>query len=171
MATTVDMVATAMVTDMADTDTMATTARGRLSQLLLLLLSQQQLPSLATDTMVDMATAAIMARGLLMLMLTTATEDTEDMVMDTAMDMVTAMATTARDLLMPTTAMEDTEDMVTGTVMATVTAMATDTTDKKEEDRDDVKIEFSGYTMKWIYKKSSHEILLFAKEINERTCT
>merc|ERR1712226_924550 len=127
--------------------------------------SQQQLPSLATDTTVDMATVdteatamadmvttAIMARGLLMLMPTTATEDTEDM------DMVTAMATTARDLLMPTTAMEDTEDMVTGTVMATAMAMATDTTDKKEEGRDDVKIEFSGYTMKWIYKKSSHDM-------------
>merc|ERR1712226_1586017 len=107
--------------------------------------SQQQLPSLATDTTVDMATVdteatamadmvttAIMARGLLMLMPTTATEDTEDMVMDTAMDMVTAMATTARDLLMPTTAMEDTEDMVTGTVMITVTAMAMDTTDKEK---------------------------------------
>merc|ERR1719430_1063551 len=160
-----------MVTDMADTDTMATTARGRLSQLLLLLLSQQQLPSLATDTMVDMATVdteatamadmgttAIMARGLLMLMPTTATEDTEDTVMDTAMDMVTAMATTARDLLMPTTAMEDTEDMVMATVMATAMAMAMDTTDKKDEGRDDVKIEFSGYTMKWIYKKSSHKI-------------
>merc|ERR1712055_388156 len=105
--------------------------------------------------MADMVTTAIMARGLLMLMPTTATEDTEDMVMDTAMDMVTAMATTARDLLMPTTA----------------TAMAMDTTDKnKEEGRDDVKIEFSGYTMKWIYKKSSHEILLLAKEIHERTC-
>merc|ERR1712243_296362 len=140
---------------------MATTARGRLSQLLLLLLSQQLLPSLAMDTMADMVTVAteamamadmvttaIMARGLLML-----------------------MPTTARDLLMPSTAMEVTEDMVTGTVMVTVTAMATDTTDKKEEGRDDVKIEFSGYTMKWIYKKSSHEILLFAKEINERTCT
>merc|ERR1712112_60151 len=108
-----------------------------------------------------MVTTVIMAKGLLMLMPSTATEDTEDtedMVMDTAMDMVTAMATTARDLLMPTTAMEDTEDMVTGTVMATVMAMATDTTDKKEEGRDDVKIEFSGYTMKWIYKKSSHDI-------------
>merc|ERR1719347_1248601 len=141
--------------------------------LLMLLLSQQQLPSLATDTMVDMATVAseamamadmvttaIMARGLLMLMPTTATEDTEGMVMDTAMDMVTVMATTARDLLMPTTAMEDTEEMVTGTVTVTVTAMATDTTDKKKEGRDDVKIEFSGYTMKWIYKKSSHDILL-----------
>merc|ERR1712025_142591 len=122
------------------------------------LLSQRLLPSLATDTMADMVTTAIMARGLLMLMPTTATEDTEDMVMDTAMDMVTAMATTARDLLMPTTAMEDTEDMVTGTVTVTVTAMATDTTDKKKEGRDDVKIEFSGYTMKWIYKKSSHDI-------------
>ena len=75
---------------------------------------------------------AIMARGPLMLMPTTATEDTGGMVMDTAMDMVTVMATaTARDLRMPTTAtedMEDTEDMVMDTAMA----MATDTTDKKE---------------------------------------
>merc|ERR1712105_27621 len=121
-------------------DTMATTARGRLSQLLLLLLSPQLLPILAMDTMADMVTVAteamamadmvttaIMARGLLMLMPITATEDTEDMLMDTAMDMVTAMATTTRDLLMPTTAMEDTED----TVMAMAMAMATDTTDKK----------------------------------------
>merc|ERR1712203_582168 len=103
--------------------------------------------AMEATAMAGMVTA-IMAKGLLMLMPTTATEDTEGMVMDTAMDMVTAMATTARDLLMPTTAMEDTEDMVTGTVMATVMAMATDTTDKKEEGRDDVKIEFSGYTMK-----------------------
>merc|ERR1712025_897684 len=133
-------------------DTMATTARGRLSQLLLLLLSPQLLPSLAMDTMADMATVA-----------------TEAMAMA---DMVTT-AIMARGLLMlmPTTAMEDTEDMVTGTVTVTVMAMATDTTDKKEEARDDVKIEFSGYTMKWIYKKSSHDILLFAKEIHERTCT
>merc|ERR1712133_4075 len=94
--------------------------------------------------MADMVTMAIMARGLLMLMPTTVTEDTEDMVMDTAMDMVTAMATTARDLLTPTTAMEDMEDMVTGTVMVTAMAMAMDTTDKIKEDRDDVKIEFSG---------------------------
>merc|ERR1711934_853326 len=125
---TVDMAATAMVTgmvataitDMADTDTMATTARGRLRQLLWLLLSQLLLPSLATDTMADMATVA-----------------TEDMVMDTAMDMVdmVTMATTARDLLMHTTAMEDTEDtedMVMATVMDTVMAMATDTTDKED---------------------------------------
>merc|ERR1739842_116931 len=89
----------------------------------------------AMDTMVTMATTA---RDLLMP--TTATEDmedTEDMVMDTAMDMVdmVTMATTARDLLMPTTAtedMEDTEDMVMATVMDTVMAMATDTTDKKD---------------------------------------
>merc|ERR1719458_1301682 len=51
------------------------------------------------------------------------------MVMDMAMDMVTAMVTTARDLQMPTTATEDTVDMV----MATATAMDTDTMDKKEE--------------------------------------
>merc|ERR1711934_1203603 len=119
---TVDMVATA-ITDMADTDTMATMARGRLRQLLWLLLSQLLLPSLATDTMADMVTEATVA--------------TEDMVMDTAMDMVdmVTMTTTARDLLMPTTAMEDTEDtedMVMATVMDTVMAMATDTTDKKD---------------------------------------
>merc|ERR1719339_479906 len=95
-------------------------ARGRLRQLLWLLLSQKLLLSLATDTM---------ARGPLMLTPTTATEDTEVMVMDTAMDMVMAMATTARDLQMPTMATEDTVDMV----MATATAMDTDTTDKKEE--------------------------------------
>merc|ERR1719432_666167 len=104
-----------MVTDMADTDTMATTARGRLRQLLWLLLSQLLLPSLAMDmdmvdmatvateamATVDMVTMAIMARGPPMLMPTTAMEDMEDMedmVMDTAMD----MATTARDQRMLT---------------------------------------------------------------------
>merc|ERR1711990_516110 len=122
---------------MAGMDTMATMARGRLRQLLWLLLSQKLLPSLATDTtamvdtedmaMADMVTTAIMARGLLMLMPTTATEDTEDMVMDTAMDMATAMV---RDLLMPTTATEDMQGMVMDTAMATV--MDTDTMDKKE---------------------------------------
>merc|ERR1711934_567517 len=124
---TVDMAATAMVTgmvataitDMADTDTMATTARGRLRQLLWLLLSQLLLPSLATDTMADMATVA-----------------TEAMVMDTAMDMVdmVTMATTARDLLKPTMATEDMEDTADteDMVMAMVMAMATDTTDKRE---------------------------------------
>merc|ERR1712168_514100 len=130
-----------MVMDTADMVTataMAIMARGRPRQLLLL--SQKLLLSLATDTtamvateamaMADMVTTATMARGPLMLMPTTATEDTEDMVMDTAMDMVTAMATTARDLRMPTTAMEDTVDMVMDTVMATV--MDTDTTDKKD---------------------------------------
>merc|ERR1719400_1407056 len=79
--------------------------------------------------MADMVTMATTARGPLMLTPTTATEDTEVMVMDTAMDMVMAMVTTARDLQMPTTATEDTVDMV----MATATAMDTDTTDKKEE--------------------------------------
>merc|ERR1719275_245436 len=115
--------------DMADTDIMATMARGR--QLLSLLLSPLLLPNPATDTMaatvateamvtVDMVTTAIMARGPLMLMPSTATEAmeateaTEDMVMDTV------MATTARDLRMPPMA----------TVMAMV--MGTDTTDKKE---------------------------------------
>merc|ERR1712212_1279300 len=112
---------------------MATMARGRLRQLLWLLLIQKLLPSLATDTtaMVDMEAMAMadmamadmaMARGLLMLMPTT---DTEGMVMDTAM--ATAMA---RDLRMPTTATEDTVDMVMDTAMATVMDM--DTTDKKE---------------------------------------
>merc|ERR1712055_1240382 len=114
-------------------------ARGRLRQLLWLLLSQKLLLSLATDTMADMAmvatkamamvdmvTMATMARGPLMLTPTTATENTEVMVMDTAMDMVMATATTARDLQMPTT---DTVDMV----MAMATAMDTATTDKKEE--------------------------------------
>merc|ERR1712055_1233882 len=108
--------------DMAATDTMTTMARGRLRQLLWLLLSQKLLLSLATATM---------ARGLLMLMPTMATEDTEVMVMDTVMDMVTAMATTARDLPMPTTATEDTVDMVMAT--ATATVMDTDTMDKKKE--------------------------------------
>merc|ERR1712181_127473 len=118
-------------------------ARGRLRQLLWLLLSQKLLLSLATDTMVDMAatamvtdmvvmvTMAFMARGLLMLTPTMATEDTVDMVMATAMDMVMGMATaTARDLRMPTTATEDTVDMVMATAMDMV--MDTDTTDKKE---------------------------------------
>merc|ERR1711970_1259552 len=122
----------------------ATMARGRLRQLLWLLLSQKLLLSLATDTMADtamvateamamadMATTAIMARGLLMLMPTMATEDTEVMVMDTVMDMVMAMATMAKDLPMPTTATEDMVDMVMAT--ATATVMDTDTTDKKEE--------------------------------------
>merc|ERR1712212_1238323 len=108
---------------------MATMARGRLRQLLWLLLIQKLLPSLATDTtaMVDMEAMAMadmamadmaMARGLLMLMPTT---DTEGTAMDTAM---------ARDLRMPTTATEDTVDMVMDTAMATVMDM--DTTDKKE---------------------------------------
>merc|ERR1719391_1198071 len=126
---------------MAGMDTMATMARGRLRQLLLL--SQKLLLSLAMDTtamvameamaMADMVTTATMARGPLTLMPTTATEDTEDMVMDmvmdTAMDMVMVMATTARDLRMHTTATEDTVDMVMDTAMAM--AMDTDTMDKK----------------------------------------
>merc|ERR1719447_542823 len=97
------MAMVAMATDMAGMDTMATMARGRPRQLLLL--SQKLLLSLATDTtamvateamaMADMVTTDTMARGPLMLMPTTATEDTVDMVMDTAMDMVTVMATTA----------------------------------------------------------------------------
>merc|ERR1719180_335648 len=130
---------------MAAMDTIASMARGRLRQLLWLLLSQKLLLSLATDTMADtamvatevmamavMVTTASMARGLLMLMPTMVTEDTEDMVMDTAMDTVMVMATaTARDLPMPTTATEDMVDMVMDTVTATV--MDTDTMDKKEE--------------------------------------
>merc|ERR1719295_1759520 len=113
-------------------------ARGRPRQMLLL--RQKLLLSLATDTtamvateamaMADMVTTATMARGPLMLGPTTATEDMEDMVMVTAMDMAMAMATTARDLRMHTTATEDMVDMVMDTVMAMV--MDTDTTDKKE---------------------------------------
>merc|ERR1712212_89930 len=117
--------------DMVTATAMAIMARGKL----------RLLPSLATDTaamvdteamaMADMVTTATMERGLLMLMPTTATEDTEDIVMDTAMDMVMAMATaTVRDLQMPTTATEDMEDMVMDTAMATV--MDTATMDKKE---------------------------------------
>merc|ERR1719341_1309617 len=121
MATTEDM-----VTDMADTDIMATMARGR--QLLSLLLSPLLLPNPATEAMVtvDMVTTAIMARGPLMLMPSTATEAmeateaTEDMVMDTV------MATTARDLRMPPMA------TVIAMVMVMVMVMGTDTTDKKE---------------------------------------
>merc|ERR1711934_1033728 len=80
MATTEDMVTD--TADMADTDIMATMARGR--QLLSLLLSPLLLPNPATATM---------ARGPLMLMPSTATEAmeateaTEDMVMDTVMVM------------------------------------------------------------------------------------
>merc|ERR1719209_1572135 len=65
---------------MAGMDTMATMARGRLRQLLWLLLIQKLLPSLDTETMAmaDMVTTAMaMARGLLMLMPTMDTEDTE----------------------------------------------------------------------------------------------
>merc|ERR1719222_1094201 len=84
--------------------------------------------TVATEAMVtvDMGTTAIMARGPLMLMPSTATEAmeateaTEDMVMDTV------MATTARDLRMPPMA------MVMVMVMVTVMVMGTDTTDKKE---------------------------------------
>merc|ERR1711874_221444 len=82
----VDMAMAATVTDMAGMDIMATMARGRLRQLLWLLLIQKLLPSLATDTtaMADMVTTAmVMARDLRMP--TTATEDTEVMVVDTAM--------------------------------------------------------------------------------------
>merc|ERR1711972_1293319 len=109
-------------------DTTDTMARGRLRQLLLLSLATDTTAMVATEAMAmaDMVTTATMARGPLMLMPTTATEDMEDM----AMDMVTAMATTARDLRMHTTATEDTVDMVMDTAMATV--MDTDTTDKKE---------------------------------------
>merc|ERR1719295_712957 len=83
-------------------DTTATMARGRPRQLLLL--SQKLLLSLATDTtamvateamaMADMVTTATMARDLLMRMPTTATEDTVDMVMDTAMATVMDTDTT-----------------------------------------------------------------------------
>merc|ERR1712192_296356 len=94
-----------MVTDMAAMDTMASMARGR--QLLWLLLSQKLLLSLATDTMADTAmvatevmamavtaTTAFMARGLLMLTPTMATEDMADMVMDTVMATVMDTDTT-----------------------------------------------------------------------------
>merc|ERR1719391_983719 len=87
---------------MAGMDTMATMARGRLRQLLLL--SLKLLLSLATDTtamvateamaMADMVTTATMARGPLMLTPTTATEDTEDMVLDTVMATVMDTDTT-----------------------------------------------------------------------------
>merc|ERR1719486_150795 len=102
------------VTAMADMDTKATTARGRLKLLLWLRLSPRLLPSLATDiTVTDMAmvmdmaamvtATATMARGPLMLTLDTmATEDT-----GTGM----AMDTTARGLLTLDTMA--TEDMAT----------------------------------------------------------
>merc|ERR1711928_62668 len=103
---------------------MDTMARGKPRLLPLLSLAMAMVATEAM-AMADMVTTAIMARGLLMLMPTMATEDTEDM------DMATAMATTARDLPMPTTATEDTVDMVMAT--ATATVMDTDTTDKKKE--------------------------------------
>merc|ERR1719222_828165 len=114
MATTEDMVTD--TADMVDTDIMATMARGR--QLLSLLLSPLLLPNPATDTMaatvateamvtVDMVTTAIMARGPLMLMPSTAT-----------------------DLRMPP--MATVMAMVMVMVMVTVMVMGTDTTDKKE---------------------------------------
>merc|ERR1719486_1912606 len=75
---------------MADMDTKATTARGRLKLLLWLRLSPRLLPSLATDiTVTDMA-----------------------MVMDMAA-MVTATATMARGPLMLTLDTMATEDMAT----------------------------------------------------------
>merc|ERR1712032_92349 len=86
----VDMVDMAMVMDMAAMDTLATMARGRLRQLLWLLLSLKLLLSLATDTMADTAMVAT-ARDLQMP--TTATEDTVDMVMA----MATAMDTDTTD--------------------------------------------------------------------------
>merc|ERR1719239_966462 len=94
-----------LVMAMAAMDTMATMARGRLRHLLWLLLSQKLLLSLATDTMAATAmvatevmamavtvTTAIMERGLQMP--TTATEDTVDMVMATAMATVMDTDTT-----------------------------------------------------------------------------
>merc|ERR1711913_86666 len=78
----VDMAMAATVTDMAGMDTMATMVRGRLRQLLWLLLIQKLLPSLATATARDLR------------MPTTATEDTEVMVVDTAMATVMDMDTT-----------------------------------------------------------------------------
>merc|ERR1711928_239856 len=96
--------ATAMdtATDMATaTDTMATTARGRLS--LLPLLRPPLLLSLATDTMavvmvtvMDTVTATT-ARGRLMLSLDMATTATMDTVTDIAMDTAMDTATTVRE--------------------------------------------------------------------------
>merc|ERR1712212_1140922 len=86
------------------TDTMATTARGRLS--LLPLLRPPLLLSLATDT-----TAVVMVTDM-------------DTVTATAMD---AMATTARGRLMPSLDMATTATMDTVTDMAMATDVATDT--------------------------------------------
>merc|ERR1712218_705911 len=90
-------------TDMATaTDTMATTARGRLSLLLLLRLLLSP----------DMATTAV------------------DMAMATDMDMATATdtkATTARGRLMPSLDMATMATMDTVTDMAMATDVATDT--------------------------------------------
>merc|ERR1719237_1335840 len=96
----------------------------------LLLLPSLDMATTEDMVMVDMVTTAIMARGPLMLMPSTATEAmeateaTEDMVMDTV------MATTARDLRMPP--MATVMAMVMVMVMVTVMVMGTDTTDKKE---------------------------------------
>merc|ERR1712200_291509 len=99
-------------TDMATaTDTMATTARGRLS--LLPLLRPPLLLSLATDTM-----AVVMVTDM-------------ETVMATAMDMATVMdmatATTARGRLMLSLDMATTATMDTVTDMAMATDVATDT--------------------------------------------
>merc|ERR1711874_910325 len=134
-------------------DTMATTARGRLS--LLPLLRPPLLLSLATDTtavvmVTDMDTVtatamdtmATMARGMLRLLLwlllspdmaTTAvdTDTVTVMAMATAMDMATVMdmatATTAGGRLMPSLDMATTATMDTVTDMAMATDVATDT--------------------------------------------
>merc|ERR1711950_48037 len=92
-------------TDMATaTDTMATTARGRLS--LLPLLRPPLLLSLATDT-----TAVVMVTDM-------------DTVTATATD---TMATTAKGRLMPSLDMATTATMDTVTDMAMATDVATDT--------------------------------------------
>merc|ERR1719266_628476 len=110
------------VTDMVmatDTDTTATTARGRLSlpPLLRLLLSPD-MATTATDTAMDTVTDMVM-----------------DMVMATDTD---TMATTARGRLLPspdtdTTAMDTVMVTVMDMVMATDTAMATATMVEREQ--------------------------------------
>merc|ERR1719486_1291967 len=130
MATMVATEDTDTVTAMADMDTKATTARGRLKLLLWLRLSPRLLPSLATD--ITVTATATMARGPLMLTLDTMA--TEDMATDMATeDTGTGMAmdTTARGLLMlDTMAMVG---MAMAMVMVTDMAMDTDTMDKKED--------------------------------------
>merc|ERR1711971_1159845 len=94
---------------MAAMDTMASTARGRLRQLLWLLLSQKLLLSLATDTMAD--TAMVATEVMAMADMVTTASTARGPLMPT-------MATdAARDLQMPTTDTEDTVDMAMATAM------------------------------------------------------